>query len=179
MGAPGARPYLKNISTKAVSHFKKTVKVYDRIGATDAGMIVELARQCGRENPGPADPWAGEAPVPVIASRLPRRTVRDPAGYFVIYVDRARGLLSLEHYRNDGVLDALIEGRAAAELYTPALEENLISRLDHAAYLGRELTRAEMALCTGQPYRQDAAPEVAACSCDPGAQCTPEPKKEK
>lgn len=37
--------------------------------------------------------------------------------------------------------------------------ENLgIERLDHAAYLGRELARAEQALLTGTVYIQDAAP---------------------
>ena len=85
--------------------------------------------------------------------------VHDPAGYFVVYVDRQRGMLSLEHYDNDGVLDALIEADQAAGLYIPAIERGLISRLDHAAYLGRELARAEEALRTGAPYIQDAAPE--------------------
>ena len=88
--------------------------------------------------------------------------VSDPAGYFVIYVDRDRGLLSLEHYLNDGLLDTVIEGNSAAEVYTPAIDRGLISRLDHAAYLGRELARAEESLHSGEPFVQDAAPELAA-----------------
>jgi tetrahydromethanopterin S-methyltransferase subunit A len=88
--------------------------------------------------------------------------VSDPAGYFVIYVDRDRGLLSLEHYLNDGLLDMVIEGGTAAEVYTPAIDRGLISRLDHAAYLGRELARAEYNLHSGEPFVQDAAPEMAA-----------------
>ena len=172
VGAPGVRPYLKNISPESVRRFRETVRVYDRIESTDVGAIVELAQQCARENPGPAEPWAGEAAVPVIAPRIPQRTVQDPAGYCVIYADRPRGLLSLEHYRNDGVLEAIIEGRTPAEVYTPALEEGLISRLDHAAYLGRELARAEEALRTGRLYNQDAAPEVAVCGCSSGEKCS-------
>ena len=85
--------------------------------------------------------------------------VSDPSGYFVIYVDRQRELLSLEHYRNNGLLDTIIEGRTAAEVYTPAVERGLLSRLDHAAYLGRELARAEGALLSGEPFIQDAAAE--------------------
>jgi tetrahydromethanopterin S-methyltransferase subunit A len=84
----------------------------------------------------------------------------DPTGYFVVYVDRARRRLSLEHYRNDGVLDAIVDGGTPAELYTPAIERGLLSRLDHAAYLGRELARAEYALRTDEPYIQDGAPEA-------------------
>jgi tetrahydromethanopterin S-methyltransferase subunit A len=173
VGAPGVRPYLKNVSPEAVHRFRETVRVYDRIESTDVGVIVELARQFGQESPGTAEPWAGETSVPVIAPRLPERTVQDPAGYCVIYADRPRRLLSMEHYRNDGVLDALIEGRTPAEVYTPALEEGLISRLDHASYLGRELARAEEALRTGRPYKQDAAPEVAVCGCSSRAGCSP------
>jgi len=85
----------------------------------------------------------------------------------------------LEHYRNDGVLDMVIEGRAAAELYIPAIEKSLISRLDHAAYLGKELARAEQALLNGGSFVQDAAPEFqtvnehstkpSACGC--GSSC--------
>jgi tetrahydromethanopterin S-methyltransferase subunit A len=86
--------------------------------------------------------------------------IGDPAGYFVVYVDHHRGILSLEHYDNDGVLDVVIEADQAAGLYIPAIERGLISRLDHAAYLGRELARAEEALRTGAPYIQDAAPEM-------------------
>jgi tetrahydromethanopterin S-methyltransferase subunit A len=87
--------------------------------------------------------------------------ISDPAGYFVIYVDWTRQLLSLEHYRNDGVLDTVVEGQQAAELYLPAIEQGLVSRLDHAAYLGRELARAEQALRSGERYVQDAGPDPA------------------
>jgi len=66
----------------------------------------------------------------------------------------------LEHYGNDGVLDVVIEGRSPAELYIPAIEKSLVSRLDHAAYLGEELARAEQALLKGESFGQDAAPEL-------------------
>jgi tetrahydromethanopterin S-methyltransferase subunit A len=85
--------------------------------------------------------------------------VSDPEGYFVIFIDRPRGLLNVEHYKNSGVLTTIIEGRSAAEVYITAIEHTLLSRLDHAAYLGRELARAEQALSSEEPYRQDAAPE--------------------
>lgn len=52
------------------------------------------------------------------------------------------------------------EGRRAAELYIPAIEKGLVSRLDHAAYLGKELARSEEALLNGGTYVQDAAPEL-------------------
>jgi tetrahydromethanopterin S-methyltransferase subunit A len=85
--------------------------------------------------------------------------ITDPAGYFVIFIDRDLQLLYMEHYQNHGILDAVIKGKTAAELYIPAIDKGLLSRMDHAAYLGQELTKAEHALVSGNSYNQDAAPQ--------------------
>ena len=73
-------------------------------------------------------------------------------------VAQDRRLLVIEHYRNDGLLSAVVEAGNAIDGYTSVLAAGLVNRLDHAAYLGRELTRAEQALRSGARYRQDAAP---------------------
>ncbi|MBI4644483.1 MAG: DUF4346 domain-containing protein [Deltaproteobacteria bacterium] len=158
-GAQGRRPWLKNLSPEAVAHFRKMVEVVDLIGEAEAGKVVAAAARCAARNPGPARPFAAAGIVAPVPGYLPARMVSDPAGYFVIYVDRDREMLTLEHYLNDGVLNTVIEGGSAAELYTPAIDRGLISRLDHAAYLGRELARAEESLRAGEPFVQDAAPE--------------------
>ncbi len=75
-----------------------------------------------------------------------------------MHADSARQLLVIEHYRNDGLLTTIIEAAAPADAYTSVLAAGLVTRLDHAAYLGRELARAEQALRDGTTYRQDAAP---------------------
>lgn len=173
VGAAGKRPVLRNLSLEAVEHFRRTVEVVDLVGQDDASQILEAARGCAARNPGAAPVFAEATVVTPTQGYLPDRMVSDPAGYFVIYVDRSRQLLSLEHYSNDGVLDAVIEGRTAPELYIPAVDKGLVSRLDHAAYLGRELARAEQALRSEEPFVQDAAPEApaappvnAACGCE-------------
>jgi tetrahydromethanopterin S-methyltransferase subunit A len=158
-GARGRRPLLKNIPLEAVEHFRRTVTVVDLIGTSEVEPITAMIEACAAHNPGPAVPFPSTVTLKPIPGYLPRRMASDPAGYFVVYADRSRDLLSLEHYRNDGVLDAVIEGKSAAELFTPAIDRGLISRLDHAAYLGGELARAEESLRTGQIYIQDAAPE--------------------
>ena len=83
--------------------------------------------------------------------------VSDPASYFVIFIDRVRRLLNIGHYQNNGVLTTVIEGHSAAKVYMTAIERELLTRLNHAAYLGRELARAEHALSSGEAYVQDAA----------------------
>lgn len=86
------------------------------------------------------------------------RTIADPAGYLIVHADAARRLLIIEHYHNDGLLTAVIEAGDATDGYTSVLAAGLVSRPDHAAYLGRELARAEHALQVGTRYQQDAAP---------------------
>jgi tetrahydromethanopterin S-methyltransferase subunit A len=162
IGARGRRPLLKNLSPEGVAHFREMVEVIDLIGETEAGKVIAAAERCAARNPGAASPFAAGPTVAPVPGYLPARMVSDPAGYFVVYVDRGREILSLEHYLNDGLLDVVIEGDSAAELYTPAIDRGLISRLDHAAYLGRELARAEESLRSGEPFVQDAAPELAA-----------------
>ena len=48
-----------------------------------------------------------------------------------------------------------IVGDNAKEIFDTALDMGLVSRLDHAAYLGRELMKAELALRMGRSYSQD------------------------
>jgi len=172
IGALGKRPILRNVPSQAVEHFRRTVEVVDLIGTEDVRTIIETVRQCAAHNPGPTkalDPMHVLVPI---QGYSPDRLIRDPTGYFVVYADLEKQLLFLEHYQNDYVLDAVIEGRTAAELYTPAIEQGLISRLDHAAYLGQELARAEAALRRNEPYNQDVAPAWSPrststdCGCD-------------
>lgn len=105
----------------------------------------------------------------------------DPAGYFIIYVDREAGLICAKHFSNtindkgiacdpetgkplpcnvklERTPTAVFTGRTAKELCIKIFEETTpcpLTYLDHAAYLGREFVRAEMALLTGQNYIQD------------------------
>jgi tetrahydromethanopterin S-methyltransferase subunit A len=87
-----------------------------------------------------------------------RRQGDDGTGAVVQAGDHPHQLLAIEHYRNDGLLTAVIEAGSATDGYTSVLAAGLVSRLDHAAHLGRELARAEHALRSGTRYQQDAAP---------------------
>ena len=171
IGARGKRPLLKNISAGMVEHFRRTVEVVDHIGFTAPDQVLEVARRLETRTPGPAEAFAGRRAVSILRGTLPQRMTSDPAGYFVVYPDRVRGLLSLEHYANTGVLDVVIEGRTASEVYSVAVERELLSRLDHACYLGKELARAERALTTDEPYVQDAAPERPQENCGCSGSC--------
>lgn len=117
-----------------------------------------------------------------IDDKLSKRHIDlDPGGYFIIYVDREAGLICAKHFTN--VIDerglavdpetgkpipvrgkverthtTVFSGRTAKELCVHIFEQTQpcpVTLLDHAAYLGREFVRAEIALVTGQEYVQD------------------------
>ena len=171
IGAQGKRPLVRNLAHGAIEHFRRTVEVIDRIGELETEKIRETVEEVASRARGPAEPFSTESSIEPTPGFVPKRMVSDPSGYFVVYPDRRRGLVSLEHYGNDGVLDALIEDTLAARLYMAAIDRGLVSRLDHAAYLGSELARAERAVATGERYVQDGAPEQAPTEAPAGCGC--------
>ena len=50
---------------------------------------------------------------------------------------------------------AVIQAKTARAIYEEILRRDLISRLEHAAYLGMELEKAEIALKLNKQYIQD------------------------
>ena len=104
----------------------------------------------------------------------------DPNGYFIIKVDLEENKIILEHFLNnindDGyaldpetnepikcdsqnkrVSNQVFKGISAKQLGILITEErnDLITRFDHALYLGRELQKAEECLSKKLPYTQD------------------------
>ena len=178
LGARGKRPVLKNVTREQIASFVQQVELVPMVGERD---VVKLRTRIEGLNAQAHEPFLSGvqgASMTVIEASEPARMVMDPAGYFVVYPDRARGRIVLEHYANDGVLHAIIEGTSEGAIYTTAIEHDLVTRLDHAAYLGRELARAHRALATGEPYVQDRAPEqqstsqTASCGSGCGPSCS-------
>ena len=79
----------------------------------------------------------------------------DEAGWFRIGVDREGEALVAIHYLEAGKPHLAVKGRDAAEVYQTILRRGLVRRYEHAAYLGKELTKAELALRLGRSYVQD------------------------
>ena len=104
----------------------------------------------------------------------------DPKGYFIIKVDLEEKKIILEHFLNNineegyaldpetnerikcdtqskRVSNEVFEGISAKQLGILITEErnDLITRFDHALYLGRELQKAEECLYKKLPYIQD------------------------
>jgi len=167
--ARGKRPLLKNLNMEHIEAFRRQVHLVERIGETDITSLIDLILETAASDPGPiADATGDIVPLTIETVTEPERLVLDPKGYFIVYPDRVKNQLVLEHYSNKGVLGRMFAATSPAAVYAAVIEAGLISRLDHAAYLGRELSRAEHALQTGEDYTQDKAPgrisESAPCS---------------
>ncbi|MGB8644977.1 MAG: DUF4346 domain-containing protein [Anaerolineae bacterium] len=81
----------------------------------------------------------------------------DKAGYFVILPLVDKGVINIEHYAYDDRLIRTVEGETARAVYRKLIEEGWVTELSHAAYLGRELAKAELSLHHGFKYVQDGA----------------------
>lgn len=77
----------------------------------------------------------------------------DPKGHFTIFVDFDKNLIIAAHYK-DGH-DTVFEGGNAEAISKKILESGVVSSQEHAAYLGRELQKAEMCLRFKKGYLQD------------------------
>lgn len=180
IGAKGKRPVLKNVSREEVQAFLQQVEFVPMIGEERAEAVTRQIGMCAKRNPGPFPHPVKDLPIERIEVQEPQHLTLDKAGYFVIYPDARAGRLVVEHYTNPGVLDCVLEGGSPGAIYTAAIERQFLTRLDHAAYLGKELARAERSLLEGRPFFQDAAPgEVAGaapqttCESDSLCGCSP------
>ena len=165
IGAEGRRPVLENVPREIVERFRAEIAVMDLIGEEDPHVILERVGTLAARPP--RDAVLATRPD-VIPAEPPDGLILDPLGYFVLFPDRARGVVVVEHYSTSGRLANTFEGSRSDHLYATILGRQLVSRLDHAAYLGQELARAVRALESGDPYVQDQAPEPgcgSACGC--------------
>lgn len=178
-GARGKRPVLRNVSADEVAAFRCQVQIVDLIGCEAMDVIQAKVAEltaghapagtdscAAAPEPGPAAPTCGcgacqaqagaEAPLPAVAS-APEAIRLDKAGYFVILPLLGRGVIAVEHYAYDHTLLRVVEGRDARSIYHTLIAGGWVTELSHAAYLGKELARAELALQGEHRYVQDGA----------------------
>lgn len=174
--ARGKRPVLKNVTPEEIDAFRQQIELVTRIGEEDATAIGNEVERLRLRDPGPYASTVPVRTVDTVQAQEPARLTLDKAGYVVVYPDALRTRLVVEHYTNQGILNCVLEGYTPAALYATLIERGLVTRLDHAAYIGRELARAEHSLLTGDRYVQDRAAgtlpaaeahDASACGCGP------------
>ncbi len=156
IGAKGGIPVVKNLTKEEVERFRKQVVPINMAGETEAWKVMEKVEELFEKNPGP---FEGSAIVSeterVQASHTERDYVADPKGYFTIQPNFQSKEIIVEHHDINGRITKVITGANAEEIYHTIVREGLLSRFEHAAYLGRELAKTELAIKKNLEYEQD------------------------
>ncbi|MBS7625670.1 dihydropteroate synthase-like protein [Candidatus Bathyarchaeota archaeon] len=126
---------------------------YRKTPPKDLGLnLLRMKEKTWREEPHRAP---GEMKQIKVESRR-RKKIGDPGGSFKISLDRERGQIVMRHYPYGAVEpDLYIEGSDPEGLIDTLIDSRLVTRLEHAFYLGKELEKAKIALETGKCYIQD------------------------
>lgn len=161
IGSNAPEPLMPNLTPKQLRGFQEHVTLVDMIGEQDAAAILARASELAAASVEPRPEAAASGPAAptvehIMATRDPASAwVYDPVGYFLVFVDRAHGQLRVEHYDQEHRLQRIFWGHGADELSHTIVRLGLVTLLPHAAYLGRELGRAETALRLDAHYEQD------------------------
>ena len=173
IGAKGAMPSLKNTSKEDVEKFRKQIIPINIANEEDTGKIMEVVEACYNKNPGIFENKIEEEIKEVIRMEEVRTETiekepenikadisflpwkQDDKGFFIVCPDAHRNEIIVEYHHNDGKLLGTITGRNTEEIYKTIIAKGLVSDMNHCAYLGLELAKAEIAMKNKLDYVQD------------------------
>lgn len=79
----------------------------------------------------------------------------DPVGYFLIRINRETNKIEAGFCKSQNKIEKIIAGDTAMEVFNTVIKKRLVTTLQHAADLGAELQKAEIALKQHVKYTQD------------------------
>jgi len=164
IGSKARRPFLNNVSREQVVSFRNQIRIVDMIGDEDVESVTKRIRQVSLDTITERSDAEYDACMKQISTSDipqlvhasgPQKVEQDKAGYFVIISQPRIGIISVEHYSYDNKHLRTIEGKDARAIYWTIIENLWVSQLSHAAYLGKELMKAELSMKLGFKYIQD------------------------
>ncbi len=168
IGAKSLMPFIKNLTASEIEYFRNQITVVDLIGEKDTDVIINKISELDEQNPGQYDgPMYTSKEIPVVYAGWDYRkewTVDEKydENWFVINVDYEKKQIIADHYTGYGEETqqcCKIIGVKAEEIAAEIVKRGKITKLYHAAYLGKELQKAETALKQGKKYVQEDAYE--------------------
>jgi len=158
IGAKGKRPVVKNLNKEQVERFQSQIEIIELIGNNSIDDIsqnvtIALSKEKQKFSEQEINGFSSNE----IIAQNPQKLLLDKKGYFVIIPDKSEHKIFVEYYANSGELLQTIVGEDSSSIYYTIIEKEFISKLDHCAYLGKELTKAEYFIKYDIPYRQDKA----------------------
>lgn len=79
----------------------------------------------------------------------------DPKGYFLIKVNKEKNRVEVGHCGELNKVDVMVYGDKPIDIYMTIIKKGLVADMGHAAYLGREIQKACIALKNNLKYVQD------------------------
>lgn len=153
IGSRGVLPIIKNVRHDEIERFRNQIEIIDLIGCDMLGEVLQAVGEANQRN------VATFEGLPTSASQENSRVEHvacwhresldykeDPAGFFVIQVEPTLGKIVVEHYSTEFGIQRVLHGKNALEVYSTIIRNGWVTTLGHAAYLGRELAKAELAL---------------------------------
>lgn len=168
IASKGKKPVLLNTTKEEVIAFRDQIEVIDMIECDDLNEILKKAHElsnkattfsncrgnCSINN---IKPLTTSIEIIKAEEKDPHKVKLDKAGYFVILPKADSGTILVEHYSYSNQLLRIIKGENARNIYWSIIENGWVTELSHSAYLGKELTKAEMSIKLGFKYVQDKA----------------------
>jgi tetrahydromethanopterin S-methyltransferase subunit A len=153
----GPLPLVRNFQPEAWAIFRAKTEIVDLIDESDVARLRREIADAARRSDGPWPEAWRPAAVEHRATNSPATTKRaeDPAGFLLVSLGPYRDSIVVEHYSRDAELRQIFAGRTAEDLSRTIVGAGAVSDLSHAAYVGRELVKAEIALTRGLTYEQD------------------------
>jgi len=156
--ASGARPILRNTLPQEIAQFRKQITIHDFLHCDDIDNLKNEIRLLNSLGSVPYEHGLYIRLVDTVNAEPAKRLQLDREGYFIILVRKGNDKpLYVEHYNNNGRLLHIIEGKDATSICSTIINMQLVSQMDHAAYLGRELAKAENSIYSNTKYTQDQA----------------------
>ncbi len=166
IGTKAKKPVLANTTIEQVEAFREQIELIDIIGCDDLDAILEKLDEVSQKAKSKCNSDGSrsikerkiivtETEVITVKEKDPKSVKLDKAGYFVI-VPKGDTIF-VEHYSNDNHLLRIVKGEDARNIYWTIIENGWVTELSHAAYLGKELTKAEISIKERVKYIQDKA----------------------
>ncbi|MBI5393035.1 DUF4346 domain-containing protein [Candidatus Woesearchaeota archaeon] len=97
-----------------------------------------------------------ESALDIVAEKqTSHEMIFDKTGYFLVKVNQELKQIEVGLCRKRNIVAVKIIGKTPEDIYKTIIKHKLLSRFDHAAYLGRELQKAYIALQQNLDYVQD------------------------
>ena len=152
----GSKETAKHIFVKEIkTNDKKYNEIIEAAKACPVNAIVVEDRDSGKIMVGNRVEKSGAKEITAEYDDSKEFTI-DKEGYFLIRIDGGKKLIEAAFCTGKNRIKFIVRGRKPIDIYHTILaKEKLKIRPEHAAYLGRELERAYIALHNNLEYTQD------------------------